>query len=150
MKWKKSTWYNTPSIFSYKRKLDISSTADYRESKSYICTMASIRQEKVSRVIQRELSTFFQQEARSKFEGAMITVTVVRVAPDLSIAKVYLSIWGVPDKQKTMELVEEQNRTIRHSIGQNLRHQLRVIPELHFYIDDSLDYAEKIENLLKK
>lgn len=112
--------------------------------------MASIRQEKVSRVIQRELGTYFQQEARSKFEGAMITVTVVRVAPDLSIAKVYLSIWGAQDKQKIMDLVEEQNRQIRHSIGQNLRHQLRVIPELHFYIDDSLDYAENIDNLLKK
>lgn len=112
--------------------------------------MASIRQEKISRLLQRELGTIFQRESKTWFEGAFITVTTVRVSPDLSIAKVYLSIWGVPDKEKTLETVQSQHGNIRRHLGNNVRHQLRIVPEFQFYIDDSLDYAENIENLLKQ
>ena len=97
----------------------------------------------------KELSELFRSESKNLFGGAFITVTVVRVSPDLGVAKVYLSIMGNNGK-KGLELVEEKNKEIRRRIGNALRRQLRVIPELHFYIDDSLDYAMHIEELLKK
>jgi len=111
--------------------------------------MPSIRQEKVSRLLQRELGTYFQRES-SLFGGAMITVTVVRMSPDMGIAKVYISIFAAPDKNKVLEKVEHLKGEIKRKLGQDLRHNLRMIPDLHFYIDDSLDYAENIENLLNK
>lgn len=111
--------------------------------------MDSIRQSKVNKLLLKELSELFRSESRNLFGGAFITVTVVRVSPDLGIAKVYLSIMGKNGKE-VMKLVEEKNKDIRRRIGNALGKQLRVIPELHFYIDDSLDYAMRIEELLKK
>lgn len=111
--------------------------------------MDSIRQSKVNKLLLKELSELFRAESRNLFGGAFITVTVVRVTPDLGLAKVYLSIMGKNSKE-VMKLVDEKNKDIRRRIGNALGKQLRVIPELHFYIDDSLDYAMKIEELLKK
>lgn len=111
--------------------------------------MDSIRQSKVNKLLLKELSELFRSEARNLFGGAFITVTVVRVSPDLGIAKVYVSIMGNNSK-KGLELIEEKKGDIRRRVGNALRRQLRVIPDLHFYIDDSLDYAMKIEELLKK
>jgi len=111
--------------------------------------MDSIRQSKVNKLLLKELSELFRSESRNLFGGAFITVTVVRVSPDLGVAKVYLSIMGKNGKE-VMKLVEEKNKDIRRRVGNALGRQLRVIPELHFYIDDSLDYAMKIEELLKK
>ncbi len=111
--------------------------------------MDSIRQSKVNKLLLKELSELFRAESRNLFGGAFITVTVVRVTPDLGLAKVYLSIMGKNAKE-VMKLVDEKNKDIRRRVGNALGKQLRVIPELHFYIDDSLDYAMKIEELLKK
>lgn len=112
--------------------------------------MAKTRQNKVARLIQKELGDIFQKESREYFRGKMISVTVVRVTPDLSIAKVYLSIYPVQrDKDPLAEVHENQSR-LRHELGNRVRNQLRIIPELIFYIDDSLDYLENIERLLKK
>lgn len=111
--------------------------------------MDSIRQNKVNKLLLKELSELFRSESRNLFGGAFITVTVVRVSPDLGIAKVYLSIMGNNSKA-ALKMVEEKNKDIRRRVGNALGRQLRVIPELHFYIDDSLDYAMKIEELLKK
>ena len=111
--------------------------------------MDSIRQNKVNKLLLKELSELFRSESRNLFGGAFITVTVVRVSPDLGLAKVYLSIMGKNGKE-VMKVVEEKNKDIRRRVGNALGKQLRVIPELHFYIDDSLDYAMKIEELLKK
>jgi ribosome-binding factor A len=109
--------------------------------------MASIRQEKVARLLQREFGTYFQREAK-RFGSTMVTPTVVRVSPDLGVAKVYLSIWGTQSKQEVLDKIQTSGNEIRRDIGNKVRHQLRSIPEFHFYIDDSLDYAENIENLL--
>lgn len=111
--------------------------------------MESTRLSKVNRLLQKELGEYFQRESRTSFEGAMITVTVVRVSPDLGIAKVYLSLFPPQIKEKVFGIIQEKVRNIRHDLGQKIRHQIRVIPGLQFYLDDSLDYIDKIDNLLR-
>lgn len=110
--------------------------------------MYSIRQNKVSRLIQKELASFFQQQSRELFRGKMISVTVVRVSKDMSVAKVYLSIFPSPDADVTLELIKQLSGQIRGELGRKVGKQLRVIPELSFYLDDSLDYIDHIEKVL--
>lgn len=112
--------------------------------------MESVRQQKVNKLIQKELAEIFRSEAKSMFNGAFITVTVVRVSPDLGTSKIYLSIMATKDKKAIFKLVEDQTPLIRKKLGLIVGKQLRVVPELSFFIDDSLDYAMKIEELLKK
>lgn len=112
--------------------------------------MESVRQQKVNRLIQKELAELFRSESRSMFGGAFISVTIVRVSPDLGSAKVYISIMAAKDRQAIFNLVNDQNHLIRKKLGLIIGKQLRVVPELMFFIDDSLDYAMKIEELLKK
>ena len=114
----------------------------------YLCSMSSIRQNRVEGVIQEELSVFFQRNAREMCLGAMVSVTVVRVTPDLSLARVYLSIFAGPDKKEVLKHIQENDRKIRGEVGKRLKNMHR-IPELSFFIDDSMDYAMEIENLLK-
>ncbi|MEC7999629.1 MAG: 30S ribosome-binding factor RbfA [Bacteroidota bacterium] len=116
---------------------------------SKFATFMSIRREKVANVIRKELGVFFQKNASSICMGAMVSVTTVRMSPDLSIAKVYLSIFGGKDNDEVFEKVHSSSKFIRHQLSQIVKNQLRRTPELHFYRDDSLDYAEKIEELLK-
>lgn len=111
--------------------------------------MSSTKQNKVARLIQRELGDIFQKKSRSMFDGKMITVTVVRISPDLQIAKAYLSIFPNEDKESTLQLVRDKVKEVRYELGNRIRHQVRKIPELRFFIDDSLDYIENIDNLLK-
>ena len=99
--------------------------------------------------MQKELAEIFRAESKNLFGGAFITVTVVRVSPDLGLAKIYLSIMGNKGKD-TLKTIVDQTKYIRKLVGNQVGKQLRVIPELNFYIDDSLDYAMKIEELLKK
>ena len=106
------------------------------------------RVEKVNRLIQKELGDIFQKELKPKVPMLMITVTHVNVTSDLSYARVYLSIFGVEDKKKVVEEVNENARAIRGLLGNRIRHQMRVVPELRFFEDDSLDYIENIDNLL--
>ncbi|MGZ3901491.1 MAG: 30S ribosome-binding factor RbfA [Bacteroidia bacterium] len=112
--------------------------------------MESVRQQKVSKLIQKELAEIFRSNSKTLFGGAFITVTVVRISPDLGAAKVYLSIMAAKDKKALFKLVEDQTSVIRKKLGQQVGKQLRVVPELAFFIDDSLDYAMKIDELLKK
>ncbi len=120
------------------------------DSYEYLYFMETVRQQKVSKLIQKELAEIFRSEAKTLFGGAFITVTVVRISPDLGAAKVYLSIMAAKDKQAIFKLVEEQSSVIRKKLGNLVGKQLRVTPELAFFIDDSLDYAMKIDELLKK
>lgn len=110
--------------------------------------MSSIRQNRVEGVIQQELSTFFQRNASEICLGAMVTVTTVRVTSDLSLARIYVSIFAGPDKKDVLKNIQENARRIRGEVGKRLKNMHR-IPELSFFIDDSLDYAEKINQLLK-
>lgn len=112
--------------------------------------MDSTRQQKVSRLLQKELANAFQKELQTIADKSLITLTAVRISPDLSVAKIYISIFPPAKRDSIFESIKLQNKEIRHVIAQKLKEHLRIIPELIFYIDDSLDYAEKIENLLKK
>ena len=111
--------------------------------------MGSIRQNSIEGVIQEELSVYFQRNAREICLGAMVTVTVVRVTADLSLAKCYLSVFAGPDKKEVLANIKENTSQIRGSVGKALKN-MRKIPDLAFFIDDSIDYASKIDELLKK
>ena len=111
--------------------------------------MESTRQLKISRLIQKDLGMIFQQLSHSLFGGAMITVTKVHITRDLAIAKIYLSLFVTSDKPALLESIRMHSKEIRRELGSRVHHQLRIIPELHFFMDDSLDYLENIENLLK-
>jgi ribosome-binding factor A len=109
--------------------------------------MDSKRQQKFARLIQKDLGDLFQRDARSQFEGAFITVTDVKVSPDLGIARVYLSFMLVKDKQAMLGQVQDKTKYLRQLLANRIRHQVRVIPELHFYLDDTADYAAKMDAL---
>lgn len=109
----------------------------------------SVRLEKISSLLKHELASIFQRESRSLFEGAFITVTQVRVSPDLSVAKVYLSFFTNGDKKAMLKQVASQSWQIKKILAGTVGKQLRKIPDLTFFIDDSLDYAEEIDRLLK-
>jgi ribosome-binding factor A len=111
--------------------------------------MANVRQSKISELIKRELSMIFQQNAGSYCKGAMVTVTIVRTTKDLSIAKVYLSIFGSKDDKEAFKEIVKHKNQIRNDLARIVRNQLRKTPDLQFFVDDSLDYAMKIEELLK-
>lgn len=111
--------------------------------------MESTRQKKVSRLIMRDLAVYFQQNGDLYAKGSMLTVTVVRVSPDLGSARVYLSVFGLHEPEDAVKKVNDRSWEVRKALAAKVRHQLRVVPELHFYVDDSMDEAEKIDDLLK-
>ncbi|MCR5760346.1 MAG: 30S ribosome-binding factor RbfA [Bacteroidales bacterium] len=110
----------------------------------------SKRQLKVAREIQRDLAEIIRSKGMAAFDGAMVTVSEVRISPDLSVAKAFVSIFPSEKQGKVMDLLSEQNRSIRGELGQKIGRQLRIVPELDFFLDTSLDYAEHIEELLRK
>jgi ribosome-binding factor A len=114
----------------------------------YLCRMESTRQQKISRLIQKDLGAIFQEQSRNHFRGALITVTKVSVTKDLSLAKIYLSLFATKDKTMLLEMIRKNTREVRHDLGIRERNQLRVIPELQFFLDDSLDYIDNIDHLL--
>lgn len=111
--------------------------------------MDSTRQLKIGRLIQKDLGELIQRQGLQAYDGAMVSVTAVRVSPDLSFAKVYVSIFPSAKAQQVKVLLDENAKALRFELGQRVRHQLRIVPEIAFFIDDSLDYVERIDNLLK-
>jgi ribosome-binding factor A len=111
--------------------------------------METKRQQKVARQIQKDLSEIFTGATREITQNKMITVTVVRMSPDLSLAKVYLSVFPSDNSGKFIENLQHYVKHLRLELGRKVRHQLRIVPEIAFFIDDSLDYAEHIDELLK-
>lgn len=111
--------------------------------------MESTRQLKFSRLIQKEMAEIFQKDARNLFGPVMITVTHVHVSPDLGVAKIHVSLFPIKDKDALLEHIRDHAPELRKHLGNRIRHQARVVPELIFYIDDSLDRADRIDQLLK-
>ena len=109
----------------------------------------STRQLKVARELQRHLAEIIRSRGMAAFGGAMLTVSEVRISPDLSIAKVYVSIFPSSKQKEAMETLEQEKKSIRGQLGRKVAGQLRIVPEIDFYLDGSLDYAEHIEQLLK-
>ena len=111
---------------------------------------ASTRQLKVAREVQRDLSEIIRSRGMAAFGGAMVTVSEVRISPDLSVAKVFVSIFPSDKAEQVMKLLNEEKRTLRGELGRQVSSQLRIVPDIDFYLDSTLDYVEHIEELLKK
>ena len=111
--------------------------------------MESTRQAKISRLLQKEMSELFRRQTAA-MGGVLVSVSAVRVSPDLSVAKAYLSIFPSDKSKIILDNINRSTKTIRYDLAQKLRFQLRKMPELTFFIDDSLDYIEHIDNLLKQ
>lgn len=111
--------------------------------------METTRQAKIARLLQKELSEIFRQQT-AKTHGTLISVSNVRVSPDLSVARAYLSVFPSAKGEEIIESVNASAKTIRYELAQKVRYQLRKTPELSFFLDDSLDYIENIDNLLAK
>lgn len=111
--------------------------------------MESTRQKKVSRLIQKELADIFLKKGAEFAHGKLVSITRVRISPDLSFAKVYLSIFPATGQDDIITSIQNYSSKIRFDLGQKIRSQLRIVPDLAFFIDDSLDYIDKIDKLLK-
>ena len=107
------------------------------------------RQERVGKLMLEELGVIFQQMGQSTFGNPFITVSNVRMTPDLGYAKVFLSAMNEKEPERMLATVREHKKEIRHALGQRIRNQLKKVPELHFYYDDSMDYAERMDKLFK-
>ena len=110
--------------------------------------METTRQNKISRLLQKELSEIFLLQTKA-MPGILISVSAVRISRDMSIARVYLSVFPSEKAEEMVKNINENMKSIRFELGTRVRHQLRIIPELKFFVDDSLDYIEKIDSLLK-
>ncbi|MBJ59682.1 MAG: ribosome-binding factor A [Flavobacteriales bacterium] len=111
--------------------------------------MESTRQKKVSRQLLKDLSEILQIKGRDLIGTSLISVTVVRISPDLSIARVYVSVFGTDNKEDLLKKINNQSYFIRKKLGERIRNQMRKVPELKFFLDDSVDYSRQIEDLLK-
>ncbi len=111
--------------------------------------METTRQNKINRLLQKELSDVFLLQTKA-MHGVLVSVSQVRVSPDLSVARAYLSIFPSDKGEEIIKNIKGNSKSIRHEIATRVRFQLRKMPELSFFLDDSLDYAENIEALLKK
>lgn len=100
-------------------------------------------------MLQRELAEIFLLDSKNVYK-CLITVTNVTITPDLSIARAYLSIYNTNDKEVVIKLIKDNTKEIRYRLGQKIKNQIRVVPTLQFFLDDSLDYIERIDELLKK
>ena len=111
--------------------------------------METTRQNKIARLIQKELSEIFLLQTKA-MHGVLVSVSVVRISPDMSYARVYLSVFPSEKGDEIVKNINDNMKAIRFDLGTRVRHQLRIIPELKFFVDDSLDYAAHIDELLKK
>ena len=110
----------------------------------------STRQLKVAKEIQKEMSEMIRSKGMAAFGGALVSVSGVKISPDLSVAKIYVSVFPSDKAEAVMEVLQENNRSLRGELGGKVGKQLRIVPEIIFYLDSSLDYVEHIEELLKK
>jgi ribosome-binding factor A len=112
--------------------------------------MSTIRQNKVSRLLQREMGDIFQKEGTLLLPGSMVTITNAEVSPDLSIVNFYITVLGKLKPQEALEILMAKKSELRHELSHKVKHQLRIIPELRFYIDDQYEAMKRIDELLKK
>ena len=111
--------------------------------------MQETRLNRIARLLQKKLSLIFQSQTRA-MHGVMVSVTRCKVSPDLGICTAYLSVFPSERSQEIVENITKNEKTVRYELGTRVRNQLRIIPELRFFVDDSLDYIERIDELLKQ
>ena len=110
----------------------------------------STRQLKVAKELQKHMAEIIRSKGMAAFGGALVSVSGVKISPDLSVAKIYVSVFPSDKAEAVMEVLEENGRALRGELGSKVSKQLRIVPEINFYLDSSLDYVEHIEELLKK
>lgn len=110
--------------------------------------METTRQQKIERLLQKELSEIFRTQT-AKTRGVIVTVTRVRVSPDLSVSRVYLSIFPSAQAATILDNINRNAASVRYELARHVRYQLRRVPELTYFLDDSLDYIDHIDSLLK-
>lgn len=110
--------------------------------------METTRQQKIARMLQKELGEIFMLYAK-QMHSTLITVSSVRISPDLSVSHCNLSVFPSDKSAKVLEQVKHDAKSIRYDLGKRVKNQMRIIPDLHFHIDDTLDYIENIDSLLK-
>lgn len=110
--------------------------------------METTRQNKIARLIQKELGEIFLLQTKA-MNGVLVSVSAVRISPDMSVARVYLSVFPSARNQEIVNNINQNAKSVRFELGKRVRFQLRIIPELKFFVDDSLDYAAHIDELLK-
>ncbi len=111
--------------------------------------MDSTRQHKFARLILKEIADIFGREGKNFYGNAFVTVTDASVSPDLSIARIYLSLFNEKQPKEVLETIRLHSKEIRKILGNRIHNQVRIIPELHFYLDESADYAEKMDKIMK-
>ena len=111
---------------------------------------ATTRQQKVGRQIQKDISDIFLKEARHLVQGSMVTVSKVRVSPDLTFAKIYLSVFPFDKGTAILGTLKDNTSMIRYELGKRVKNQLRTVPEIAFALDDSLEYVDRIEKLIQE
>ena len=105
--------------------------------------METTRQQKIAKQIQRDMAEIFQKEGAEIVRGVLVTVTAVRVSPDFSYAKIYVSVFPFEQNAAVMATLEQHNWFLRRALGQRIRNQLKTVPEIQFFLDDSLEYIEQ-------
>ena len=108
------------------------------------------RQKQVAALLQEELSRVFQHLGLNMIDGGMVSISSVKISPDLYEAKVYLSLFKVRDPKEAMKKIEERGWEIKKELVSSVKHQLRSMPQLSYYLDETLDYVDKMEALFKK
>ncbi|MEO5674481.1 MAG: 30S ribosome-binding factor RbfA [Chitinophagales bacterium] len=112
--------------------------------------MEKVKQKKIASLIQQALSEIFQKENLSMVKGGMVTISDVEVSPDLGIAKVYLSLFQIKDPKIFLDELKDHAHELRHQLGNKIKNQVRRIPELHFYLDETLDHVFRLEEIFKQ
>lgn len=107
------------------------------------------RQQKYARLLQKELSDIFQRDKKGILENAFVTIADVKVSPDLSVAKVYISMFLAKDKEKVLERINSRKKEIRKALGDKIGKQVRIVPDLVFFVDEVEENAQRIEDLIK-
>ncbi len=110
----------------------------------------STRQQKIAKQIQRDIADILQKEYREQFKGILLTVTAVRVSPDFGYAKIYVSVFPFDRNEMVIEVLKHNNWAIRKALGAKIKHQIKSIPEIDFFLDDSLEYIENIDRAINR
>ncbi len=113
-------------------------------------TAPTTRQQKIARQLQRDLAEILQRDCAELFRGLLLTVTAVRVSPDFGYAKIYVSVFPFDRNEEVLEKLTTHNWAIRKSLGSRIKNQLKVVPEIDFFLDDSLEYIESIDRAIKR
>ena len=116
----------------------------------YFWLMETTRQKKVSRLLQKELSSIFQKEIPALLGNVIASVTIVRVSPDLANANVFVSVFPIENPKEVLKVLKSNRGLFRKHLGNSVRNQLRIVPIIEYFLDDSAAYAEEINRLLKK